>query len=189
MDRDLYRKISLALEEGNKERFGEYLAAYIPLAEAFLVYTFRADKQHAYDITMAVIENLLTNFETVREKEHKNFSGYLITALRNEFLYGQRKQQNSQMHEAEFYNQQHAYSYDILYESVRKRDDFIVLKRCLDRLSDENFRFIRWIMRNPRVDSKELEDKFGQKSNTLYQRKHRIINRLSDCIKKEEKKI
>jgi len=83
MDRDLYRKIVLALEEGDRELFGEYLAVYIPIAEAFLMYTYRIDKQEAYDVTMAVIESLLTNFDNIKGKEHENFSSYLLMSLRN----------------------------------------------------------------------------------------------------------
>lgn len=179
MHNNSFDKITRAIDNKNKALFSEEIADCIDFGQAYLISTYQIDIDLAYDCVMNVLEKLIENFFQIAKKKDLNFGGYFIQSLKNEYLQHYRKDKKvDQTHSLSDFQDTHEQVYDVLFT----QDDKNSLKRCIEKLPEDHFEFISWVLKNEKPDKELLKKKYDITVNAFYQRKHRIINMLKKCM-------
>lgn len=179
--------INHAIQHGDRVKFDALIGEFIPIGVGYIMSQFKTSHQDAYDCTMLVIERLLERFDELNNKEEIVFGAYFIQSLKHEFYSLQRKKKQDYIIESEV-SASIRIEEDLnpIYEAITTEDERSRLEHCLRKLSTRNFRVIRWFFDNPDGNIQELVDEIGGTATSIYTRKHRIINILADCVKKND---
>lgn len=171
--------INQSFETCNEELFKEHINDSIDYGVAYLLSSYTKDKNLAYDCVMAVIERLLTRFDSLCGKSDFRFSSYFIESCKNQYLSHKRKLIKSDTLE-DIHNVYDASQnlYDILFSREQKE----IFRRCLTKLNNHQLDFIAWLFRHPDAEIAEMEGHFSIAINAIYQKKHRIVKILQKCI-------
>lgn len=177
-----YSELYFAVSNNDERRINQLVDAVTPVLISHLRATMQAELADAKDCAQVA---LIRTFNKIREKKiHKpeRLYFYLLSACRNHYL----RMSNEQI--IEFSDKIETY-YAV--EPPRQMDQIIdsekdeILKDCMEQLGDDHQRFIRYCMRFPEAEARDIAEEFNITPNNVWTRKHRIIKLLHECYKKK----
>ena len=138
--------------------------------------TIEDAKEHAQDARMHVYEAILAG----KVKHPERIKSYFITTCRNGYL--KKKTRNREFADEEIgeKQEQQPTQLDDLIEEERKQ----ALARCMDKLTDDQYQYIQYFFDNPDSDTDEVATFFDLSHSNVWVKKHRIIQKLQNCVKK-----
>lgn len=125
---------------------------------------------------------LLTVIERIRNdavKDPRNVYSYLIRVCRNRYLRTRFEHSRSNYQEnIETYTTQKD-PFDLL---VSKEEEEL-LQSCIETLKDDQKEYICYWIQNPDASTEQVAKKFNMSLSNVWVRKHRILKKLSSCIR------
>lgn len=120
-------------------------------------------------------------FEAIKEGKVKNpdkLKTYLINTCRNAYLKTLKR------------NKEHPdYNLDNKVSTAPKQIEALIedekmelLKSCMNKLPEKDRVFIDYVFQNIESETEQLAQHFNMTHNNVWVKKHRIINKLKDCV-------
>lgn len=174
-----------AIRSGDNDRIESEWGKLQPVLYNFLIGRMNASPEDAED---CIQKSLLTVIEKVNDDSISNpdqIKSYLIRCCKhNYFRVIERRQKETASDELPDIIST-AEQLDNLVEQQNK----ILMEKCLETLPDENKIFISQIYYSHQNNLTELAKEYNISPNAAWTRKHRIIQKLIDCVKKIENSV
>lgn len=175
-----YSELVTALNEGNTRKVNKLITAIRPRLLAFLRIHMNASEDDAKDISQ---EALLTAIQAIKKDQIKNpdkVVSYILTICRNAYLKTQMNRRTTPLEEARRQRQEPRQL-----QSLLDKEQQQLLQWCLEKLKEHHRNFIQYWFDHPDAHSKKVAEHFNISVNSVWTRKHRLINKLNECYQKK----
>lgn len=177
-----YSELVGALKKGDDATSNRLLEEVIPRLEEYLRVVLRADPNTATECVQQAFSDVYERVRKGKIKNEKYIFSYMLTASRNEFLrYAKYQHKFDSDSDAAYEQVEPAEQVKSLMEKERMN----LLEECMFELDRESRGFIKYIMQNPDMTSKEYGEHFELTEANVRTKKSRIVNLLHHCFKRK----
>jgi RNA polymerase sigma factor (sigma-70 family) len=177
-----YSELVVALQTGDETTANDLLGEVMPRLVEYLRVVMKADENVANECAQQAFADVYERIRKDKIKDRKYIFSYLLTATRNEFLRYSKFQHRFDVDSDEAYEQvEPAEQVKALIDQERMS----ILEDCLYELDRDSRSFIRYIMDNPDMTSKEYGKHFKLTEANVRTKKSRIISMLHLCYKRK----
>lgn len=173
-----YSGLVTSIRDGDELTAGKLCAEATPILKKYLMKKFGAAPTDAEDAIQKMYESIIIK---IREDEIENPQGllaYMLKTCRHNYLKLFREKNNDYLQSM---IDEPASSARQLWELVNEEEQEI-LKYCLDQLRKGYKEFISYWFTFPNASTEDVAEHFDISINNAWTRKHRVINKLTDCV-------
>lgn len=174
-----YSKLVQATLEDDQFQLNKILDQIFKVLIFYLLGTMHCSKEDAEDCAQQAIMNILEKIKEKKIKDPERIFPYLLKSCRNNCLRLMR-------YNGKFISDEH---FTYLTEPPRQllnlldEEEAAALKTCVATLSDLHKTFLDYMFNLPGIDANQIAEHFGISVASVWSRKHRIIRKLSKCVK------
>lgn len=177
-----YSELVVALQSGDDSTANKLLEEVMPRLVEYLQVVLRADSNVAKECAQQAFTDVYERVRKNKIKEEKYIFSYLLTATRNEFLrYTKYQHRFDSDSDAAYEQVEPAEQVEALMEEERMN----ILEECLYELDRDNRGFIKYIIDNPDLSSRDYGNHFKLTEANVRTKKSRIVNMLHHCFKRK----
>lgn len=171
-----------AVESDDREKVESFATEMLPRIIEYLKVTVRANDSHAKECAQESFSIVLERIANKNFNPEANVVAYLLVTARNEYfsLLKREYREGSAVFQEMFYVEAPE-QLDLLVEEDKQR----VLRECLNILDSRSKDLITYMFKRPDASFLKISNVFGISPLNVRTRKSRIINRLSDCVKRK----
>ena len=175
-----YSRFVRAVIQNNEEELNELSKIIFKVLLKFLIARMGASYADAEDSAQ---NTLLLVIEKIRQEQLDNPDAviyYLFTTAKNDYLKQQTKQKEVNYEDIP---SSHSAKGDQL-EKLLSAERLDILKACMKLLKKDYFEYIQYWFDHPGDEAVVVADHFGISVNNAWTKKHRILQILKECVKK-----
>jgi RNA polymerase sigma factor (sigma-70 family) len=176
-----YSGLVEAIKKNDQAEINRLLNSLIPKLVAYLRIDMNAAQQDAEDCAQQALLILLEAVQNNTLEQPDRIFAFLITTCRNKYLNIIKRRKRQMYDNFSTTPSCQACQLQSLLGSERKR----LLKHCLDQLSEGYKTYIEYWFQHPDADAKAAALHFGISPSNACTRKHRVINKLSECYRRK----
>jgi len=187
-----YSELVVALQTGDDSTANDLLDEVMPRLVEYLQVVMKADENVANECAQQAFTDVYERVRRGKIKNKKYIFSYLLTATRNEFLRYSKFQHRFDTDSEEAYEQvEPAEQVQAQVEPAEQvqalidKERMSILEDCLYELDRDSRAFIRYIMDNPDMTSKEYGKHFKLTEANVRTKKSRIVSMLHLCYKRK----
>jgi len=167
-----------AIKKNNPQEINRWSEKAREVLIGYLRARFGASYDDAQD---SVHETLAMVVEKIRENRFTtdNPGGYILTSARNEYFRIYHANKNKVSDEVLDYRAKDPVSNP---HELVDEDTVGFLRKCITKLNDASRSFIEFILTNPDAKAEDVAEEFGTSTGNVWTRKHRIGQKLLECI-------
>ncbi len=176
-----YAKFIDAVKKGPSKEFNKLYLELFQMLCHYLRTTMRANVPDAEDAAQHALVKTVERIHKNGIKEPDSIYSYLVQGAKNRYL------------RILFENNRYNYQDNIeVYIPVEEQVDRLntyeeleTLDKCIEQLPEEWRRFMMYWMDYPDAHANDVARDFGISVNNVWTRKHRVLKKVSECIKKK----
>lgn len=176
-----YKKFVSAIKNGSEKEIDQLYVKIFEILTAYLRTVMRANKPDAEDCAQHAFLNTVEQIQNNAIREPGCVYLYMLRSAKNRYL------------RLSYENKRSNYQDDMeSFARVEEDVDLLVTKEeekaledCMKKLSRESLEYIQYWLDHPNTPADEVARYFGISINNVWIRKHRIVKKLSECIKKK----
>ncbi len=176
-----YVKFVAAIKNGNSKEFGPLYKEAFEILCTYLRVNMGASLPDAKDCAQHALINTMDRIRDNAIREPGSIYYYLIQSAKNKYLRLRYEQQRSNFQE----NIEPYLPVENPVDLLVSDEEQQALDLCIDKLPDKSKSFINYYREHPGVRASEVAYKFGISVNNVWTKKHRIQNKLYECVKKK----
>lgn len=175
-----YPKFVTAVINNDRSSLNEFSTVLTKVLVKFLLVRLDASIEDAKDSAHNAI---LYAIEKIKNKELENpdvIINYLFTTAKHDYLKLQNKQKESYFSDIPTHHSEEGDQLKNLLNKERQK----VLEYCIKKLKPKQLTYISYWFNNPGADTTLVAERFKISINNAWTKKHRIIQVLKECVKK-----
>ena len=173
-----FSELIKAINSGDQEKTSQLFEEIRPYLERFLMLEMGADATNAEEYSQVACVQVFEAIKKGKVENPQKLKTYLISTCRNAYLKTQTRKKehpdNTLDHKITSDPQQ--------LENLIEEEKMELLKKCMEKLPEKDKDFIDYLFQNIESETKQLARHFKMTLNNVWVRKHRIINKLKECI-------
>lgn len=176
-----YTKLVTAIKKGSGDEFRVLYTDTFKILCSYLRSTMRANHQDAEDCAQHAIMNAVERIQSNAIREPESIYSYMLQSARNRYLRIQYENKRSNY-------QDNMEPYVPILEQIDAlvdQEEQKALDECLESLSEESRSFIDYWLSYPDIHAGDIAEEMGISVNNVWIRKHRIVKKLADCVRKK----
>lgn len=174
-----YSDLVSSIQDGDDKTANKLCSEATPIIKKYLISNTGSSPEDADDAIQKMFEYII---KKIRQDDIDNPSGlllYMLTTSRHCY-YKILKKRDKQL--AEDLKNEPGREATQMWEIVDKEKQEI-LKRCLTKLKKSYLEFITYLFNYPDAETEDIAEYFNISTNNAWTRKHRIIKKLTKCVK------
>jgi len=173
-----YSALVNAIKTGDTATANRLCNEATPILRRYLMVRMGAPKQDAEDCVQLMFEYII---ERIKKDEFHNppaLLSYMLTACRHNYIRMINENNREIVNEINDPSVDSDQIWNLIDEDKQR-----VLEYCMTKMNKNYQRMARFLLKHPNAETDDLADFFNISVNNAWTRKHRVIKRLSDCIK------
>jgi len=173
-----YSGLVKAIREGDERTTGKLCAEATPILKRYLLKKCNANSFDADDAIQKMFEYVIIK---IREDEIENPSGllsYMLKTCRHNYI---KMIRENSFDYIDNLSEEPSNTADQLWKLINEERQEI-LKYCIQQLRKSYLEFVNYLFSYPGATSEDIAEQFNITRNNAWIRKHRIINKLTDCV-------
>lgn len=167
-----------AINQGNRKKTDEMFANIRGYLIRYLVAEFGATTDHAEEYSQEACAHVYEAIQLGKVQEPQKLKYYFISTCRNCYLKRVTRNKEHPDHELE----QKMSSAPKQIDALIDEEQMSLLKICLKKLSEAQRTFIDYLFQHTDAETDHIADHFNLSHSNVWVKKHRIINKLKECI-------
>ncbi|MFO7848244.1 MAG: sigma-70 family RNA polymerase sigma factor [Balneolaceae bacterium] len=150
-----------------------------PILKRYLRKKLGADPNDAEDAIQRMFEYIINK---IREEEFENPKGilsYMLKTCRHNYI---KIVQDREQIDYD-YVEERLYSNPVQIWDLVNKENQSILRQCAQQLRKGYREFINYFFSFPNASTRDVAEHFDISVNNAWTRKHRVINKLHDCVK------
>lgn len=167
-----------AINNGDQEKISSLFEEIRKYLERYLMFEMGADHSNAEEYSQVACIQV---FEAIKEgkiENPKKLKTYLISTCRNAYL--KTKTRNKEHPDYNLDNKFSSSPQQI--EALVEEEKMELLRNCMNKLPEKEKAFIDYVFQNIESETDHLAQRFNITHNNVWVKKHRIINKLKECV-------
>ncbi len=176
-----YVKLAEALEKEDSKQLETLYSEAFRMLCRFLCTTMRADHQDAQESAQHALVVTMEQLRKGAIRNSDNIYSYLLQSAKNRYMRicFERNRNNFQENIER-------------YAPVEEQIDHLVMKEkkdalmgCIAEMEESSREFILYWMEHPGARSSEVARHFNLSVNNVWTKRHRLVKKLSECVRKK----
>lgn len=173
-----YSGLVTAIREGDERATGKLCDEATPILKRYLLKKCNATPFDADDAIQKMYEYIIVK---IRDDEIENPQGllaYMLKTCRHNYI---KMIRESSFEYIDNLSEEPSNTADQLWKLINEEKQEI-LKFCMRKLRKNYWVFMNYMFSYPGATSEDIAEKFNITRNNAWIRKHRVINKLTDCV-------
>ncbi len=169
-----------AIKNGDQRKADKLIAEAIPILKKYLISNLGATPENADDSVQRMFEYLIPKIRNGEITSPSGLLSYMLTGTRHSYYKTYRN----------FYTENMEDLCEEIADPTEQSQKLInhefelVLKTCLGKLKYHYRDLIQFLFDHPDADSEDLAEYFNISLGNAWARKHRALQKLSECVNK-----
>lgn len=176
-----YSKLVEAIDQNDHATTNSLLKTLTPRLIRFLQIHMNAEKQDAEDCVQQTIMKVLHIIREGKLRDSDRILPFTLTICKNTYLNMVKDNHTSSYHELYVPHSNRPLQLQGLIDEERQA----ILEWCLQQLPDHYREFIGYWFRHPDSKAQAAANHFDMSVSHVWTRKHRILQKLSECCQKK----
>lgn len=155
----------------------------LPILKKYLIATVGAKPEDAEDAVQRMFEYVIPKIQNNEIKSPSGLLAYMLTASRHSY-FKIKKEYDS--HKFELIDDSLVAEPEQPWGLLDK-DQETILKKCIKELKGHYKKLIQFLFDYPNADSEDIAEFFDISVSNAWIRKHRMIQKLNECVRKKFK--
>jgi|GEM_PF-328991 len=173
-----YSGLVKAIQDGDDITANKLCSEAIPIFRKYLVKKFAADLNDADDAIQRMFEYIILKIQNDEIENPHGLLQYMLKACSHNYIKS-AQEKNSPI------------SQDLNFEPSSKpnqiwglvnEDQQQLLKYCVEKLRKGYQEFFSFCFSHPGATTEDIADHFEISTNNAWTRKHRVINKIAECV-------
>lgn len=173
-----YSELVAAVKNGDQLTASRLCSDATPILKRYLRKKCGADPADAEDAIQKMFEYVINKIHTDDFENPSGILSYMLKTCRHNYIKLAREKNGEDI---ESMVNMPAYEPTQIWDLVNEEKQEI-LKYCADKLRKGYKEFINYFFSYPNATTEDVADHFDISVNNAWTRKHRVINKLSECV-------
>lgn len=173
-----FSELIKAINSGDQHKTSQLFEEIRPYLERFLMLEMGADATNAEEYSQVACVQVFEAIKKGKVENPKKLKTYLISTCRNAYL----KNQTRKKEHPDDNLDQKVTSAPQQIQNLIEEEKMELLKSCMEKLPKKDKDFIEYLFQHIESETKQLARHFNMTLNNVWVKKHRIINKLKECV-------
>lgn len=173
-----YSGLVASIKHGDEITTGKLCGEATPILKKYLIKKFGAAPADAEDAIQKMYETIIVKIRDDGIKNPRGLLDYMLKTCRHNYIKTIRE--NNCNYIQDMINEPDS-SANQLWSLINEEEQEI-LKFCMNRLRKGYKEFISYWFNFPSASTDDIAEHFDISNNNAWIRKHRVVNKLSDCV-------
>lgn len=175
-----YSGLVRAYKEGDQRRVSRYCNKLTPILCNFLMGRMGASREDADDAIQNMYEYLFSKIEKDEITNPEGLLGYIQTASRHSYLNLLRARKNDDLM---YYSVDPSIPADQVWNLIQQENKKVI-SNCISKMEGHYRPLVLFMFEYNKATPADIAEYFDISINNAWTRKYRVVNMLSDCVKK-----
>lgn len=175
-----YSELVNAIRKGDDQKANQLCSEAIPILKKYLISNVDASPVDAEDAVQKMFEYLIPKIQKNEINSPTGLLSYMLTGARHSYYKIVRDFDLDRYDEME---EELAAGPEQVWK-LMDDDQQSILKRCIQKLKNHYRDLVTFIFEYPEAESSDIAEYFNISQNNAYTRKHRVIQKLHECVEK-----
>lgn len=176
-----YSELVEAINDEDVKTANRLCADLLPILKRYLIATVGAKPEDAEDAVQRMFEYVIPKIQNNEIKSPSGLLAYMLTASRHSY-YKIRREHDP--HKFELIDESVVAEPEQPW-SLLDEDQETILKQCIKELKGHYKKLIQFLFSYPNANSEDIAEFFNISVSNAWIRKHRMIQKLNECVRKK----
>lgn len=174
-----YSGLVQAIQQGDFKTANKMCAEATPILQKYLISNVGATPEEAEDAVQKMFEYVIPKIQQDEIESPTGLLSYMLTGSRHSYFKIKRDLDVEQLEElVEEPAREAVQIWDLINDEQKT-----LLQKCIEKLKDNYRTFVEFLFEYPDAEAEDVAEHFEISVNNAWIRRHRVIKKLSECIK------